>query len=114
MGPANTYRARYRREHYVKKDVRRELYQEFMELCGEPSFTDCLMRVVEVLKSVRGQQAKPLRAVHDLVDDPSRRCTASKYGKSYVVRCEDGSTAFIPADMLPELVERFGLVLIEK
>jgi len=45
---------------------------------------------------------------------PSRDCTGKKVGKVYFIECADGSRAFIPEAVLPELVERFGMVVVEK
>jgi hypothetical protein len=44
---------------------------------------------------------------------PSRKCVAKKVGKSYLIECEDGARAFVPSNAIPDLVERFGLVVRE-
>jgi len=44
---------------------------------------------------------------------PSKKCVATKVGKSYLVECEDGARAFVPSNAIPDLVERFGLVVRE-
>lgn len=45
---------------------------------------------------------------------PSKKCVATKVGKSYLIECEDGARAFVPSNAIPDLVERFGLVVREK
>jgi hypothetical protein len=45
---------------------------------------------------------------------PSKKCVAKKVGKSYLVECEDGAKAYIPSNAIPDLVERFGLIVREK
>jgi len=45
---------------------------------------------------------------------PSKKCVATKVGKSYLIECEDGAKAFVPSNTIPDLVERFGLVVREK
>jgi len=45
---------------------------------------------------------------------PSKKCVGKKVGKSYLVECEDGARAYIPSSAIPDLVERFGLVVREK
>ena len=45
--------------HYVKRDVRRELYNEFIEWCGDRSFNNCLRKALEILK-MNNQSRKDL------------------------------------------------------
>jgi len=45
------YKSRYIKEHYVKRDIRKDLYNEFIEWCGERSFNNCLRKALEILKT---------------------------------------------------------------
>jgi hypothetical protein len=44
------YHAKYVKEHYVKRDIRRELYEAFIEWCGERSINICLEKALNVLR----------------------------------------------------------------
>jgi hypothetical protein len=61
------YHARYVREHYVKRDIKRELYEAFIEWCGERSINICLEKALNILRgnitlNVRGNTASNIRA----------------------------------------------------
>ena len=62
--------------------------------------------------SPRREWGNPIDYVESGVT-PSRKCVAKKVGKSYLIECEDGARAFIPSSTVPDLVERFGLVVRE-
>ena len=56
------YHTRYVREHYVKRDIKRELYEAFIEWCGERSINACLEKALSILRgnvplNVRGNIA---------------------------------------------------------
>jgi len=107
---------RYQREHYTKITVRRELLEELRRVAGERGLS-----VPELIKSLleshigtyMGSPTGEEHPVKHLVGSspPSVRCVAVRTGKSYLVECGDGSKAFVPSEALPELVERFGLVV---
>jgi hypothetical protein len=123
------YIARYKREHYVKKDIRKDIYEKLIEWCGELSINSCLEKVLNALPQNMGrnippeysggiyrgnmERGNPIDYVESGVA-PSRRCVATKVGKSYLIECEDGARAFVPSNAIPDLVERFGLVVREK
>jgi len=46
------YMTRYIKKHYVKRDIRRDLYEEFLSWCGERSFNNCLRKALEILRSI--------------------------------------------------------------
>jgi hypothetical protein len=56
------YHTRYVKEHYVKRDIKRELYEAFIEWCGEKSINICLEKALSILRgnvtlNVRGNIA---------------------------------------------------------
>jgi hypothetical protein len=56
------YHARYVKEHYIKRDIKRELYEAFIEWCGEKSINICLEKALSILRgniplNVRGNIA---------------------------------------------------------
>jgi hypothetical protein len=63
--------------------------------------------------SPRREWGNPIDYVENGVTPP-RKCVATKVGKSYLIECEDGARAFVPSNAIPDLVERFGLVVREK
>ena len=123
------YITRYKREHYVKKDIRRDIYEKLIEWCGEPNINSCLEKVLNALSQNMGRNipseysggiyrgnmewSNPIDYVENRVT-PSKKCVATKVGKSYLIECEDGARAYIPSNVIPDLVERFGLVVREK
>jgi hypothetical protein len=44
------YHTRYVKEHYVKRDIKRELYEAFIEWCGERSINICLEKALRILR----------------------------------------------------------------
>jgi hypothetical protein len=44
------YHTRYVKEHYVKRDIKRELYEAFIEWCGERSINICLEKALSILR----------------------------------------------------------------
>jgi hypothetical protein len=122
------YITRYKKEHYVRKDIRKDIYEKLIEWCSEPSINSCLEKVLNALpRNIGGnipgeysggiyrgnmELGNPIDYVESRVT-PSRKCVATKVGKSYLVECEDGARAFIPSNAIPDLVERFGLVVRE-
>lgn len=49
--PNTRYITRYVKEHYVRKKIRREIYEAFIKWCGEDSINICLEKVLKVLGS---------------------------------------------------------------
>jgi hypothetical protein len=45
------YHARYVRERYVKRDIRRDLYERLVSWCGERSINICLEKALAVLEA---------------------------------------------------------------
>jgi len=43
------YLARYMREHYVSRRIRRDIYERFISWCGERSINSCLEKALEIL-----------------------------------------------------------------
>jgi len=43
------YLARYMKEHYVSRRIRRDIYERFISWCGERSINSCLEKALEVL-----------------------------------------------------------------
>jgi hypothetical protein len=43
------YISRYIREHYVRRNIRRDLYERFIEWCGERSINICLEKALSIL-----------------------------------------------------------------
>jgi len=43
------YLARYMREHYVSRRIRRDIYERFIEWCGESSINSCLEKALSIL-----------------------------------------------------------------
>ena len=55
------YITRYHRKHYVKRGIRRDLYERLIKWCGESGINICLekaLSILEPLKSLRGTEAK--------------------------------------------------------
>jgi hypothetical protein len=48
------YISRYIREHYVRRNIRRDLYDRFTKWCGERSINICLERALDVLERKSG------------------------------------------------------------
>jgi hypothetical protein len=46
-----SYRTRYMKEHYVKRNIRRDIYEEFIRWCGEPSINRCLEKVLSMVRA---------------------------------------------------------------
>jgi hypothetical protein len=44
------YHTRYVKEHYIKRDIKRELYEAFIEWCGERSINICLEKALNILR----------------------------------------------------------------
>jgi hypothetical protein len=44
------YHTRYVKEHYIKRDIKRELYEAFIEWCGERSINICLEKALRILR----------------------------------------------------------------
>jgi hypothetical protein len=119
------YIARYKREHYVRKDIRKDIYEKLVGWCGEASINSCLEKVLNALpRNISGEYGGGIfrgnMGVGNPIDyvesglTPSKKCVATKVGKSYLIECEDGARAYIPSNAIPDLVERFGLVVREK
>jgi hypothetical protein len=82
-----SYKKRYLSEHYVQKRIRRDLYEKFVEWCGETSINICLEKALDVLLSSRAslesklsepvskQLADPPSAAEEKVRDMLRRVT---------------------------------------
>ncbi len=45
------YISRYIKEHYVRRNIRRDLYERFIEWCGERSINICLEKALNILAS---------------------------------------------------------------
>jgi hypothetical protein len=45
------YISRYIREHYVRRNIRRDLYERFIKWCGERSINICLEKALSILAS---------------------------------------------------------------
>jgi hypothetical protein len=45
------YISRYIKEHYVRRNIRRDLYDRFIEWCGERSINICLEKALNILAS---------------------------------------------------------------
>jgi hypothetical protein len=71
------YHTRYVKEHYVKRDIKRELYEAFIEWCGERSINICLEKALSILRgnvplNVRGNMA-PNAGANQPKTSPDRR-----------------------------------------
>jgi len=44
-----SYVKKYMRERYVSRRIRRDLYERFVEWCGEPSINICLEKALSIL-----------------------------------------------------------------
>jgi len=42
--------SQYKKEHYVKKDIRKDLYERFIKWCGENSINICLEKALSLLE----------------------------------------------------------------
>ena len=58
--------------HYVKRDIRRELYEEFIEWCGDRSFNNCLRKALEILK-MNSQHSDQVKKDLDREKDRERK-----------------------------------------
>jgi len=45
------YIARYKKEHYVRRDIRRDLYERLVKWCGERSVNMCLEKALSILEA---------------------------------------------------------------
>ena len=55
------YMTEYMRRRYVKRNIRKDLYERFIKWCGEPSINVCLEKalgILEPLKAIRGTETK--------------------------------------------------------
>jgi hypothetical protein len=55
------YITRYHRKHYVKRSIRKDLYERLIKWCGEPGINICLekaLSILEPLKSLRSTETK--------------------------------------------------------
>jgi hypothetical protein len=55
------YITRYHRKHYVKRSIRKDLYERLTKWCGEPGINICLekaLSILEPLKSLRSTETK--------------------------------------------------------
>jgi hypothetical protein len=58
---AMKYITEYQRRHYVKRNIRRDLYERFIKWCEETSINRCLEKalgILEPLKAIRGTETK--------------------------------------------------------
>jgi hypothetical protein len=74
------YHARYVREHYVKRDIKRELYEAFIEWCGERSINICLEKALSILRgnitlNVRGNVTHTSGSITTTTGDVGRAPT---------------------------------------
>jgi hypothetical protein len=53
------YISRYIREHYVKRNIRKELYDRFIRWCGEASINLCLEKALKILEANIGANIAP-------------------------------------------------------
>jgi hypothetical protein len=53
------YHTRYVKEHYVKRDIKRELYERFIKWCGERSINICLEKALSILEANIGANIAP-------------------------------------------------------
>jgi hypothetical protein len=44
------YISQYKKEHYVKRDIRKDLYERFIKWCGENSINICLEKALSLLE----------------------------------------------------------------
>ena len=55
------YMTEYMRRRYVKRNIRKDLYERFIKWCGESSINVCLEKalgILEPLKAIRGTETK--------------------------------------------------------
>jgi hypothetical protein len=45
------YMSRYKKEHYVKRDIRKDLYERFIKWCGGGGVNVCLEKALRVLEA---------------------------------------------------------------
>ena len=74
------YHARYVREHYIKRDIKRELYEAFIEWCGERSINICLEKALSILRgnitlNVRGNVTRTSGSITTTTGDVGRAPT---------------------------------------
>jgi hypothetical protein len=53
------YISRYIREHYVRRNIRKELYDRFIKWCGEASINLCLEKALKILETNIGANIAP-------------------------------------------------------
>jgi len=53
------YISRYIREHYVKRNIRRDLYERLVRWCGERSVNSCLEKALSILEANIGANIAP-------------------------------------------------------
>ena len=59
------YITRYHRKHYVKRSIRKDLYERLIKWCGESGINICLekaLSILEPLKSIPKQEDKSKKA----------------------------------------------------
>jgi hypothetical protein len=100
------YHARYVREHYVKRDIKRDLYEAFIEWCGERSINICLEKALNILRgnitvNVRGNIAPNTGA------NPSKPNTTASMGYEW---CYSKSKVRNLQNLLNWVDQRFGLI----
>jgi hypothetical protein len=76
------YHTRYVKEHYIKRDIKRELYEAFIEWCGERSINVCLEKALSILRgnvplNVRGNIASQGKS-ESLTQSNTQSTTQSK------------------------------------
>jgi hypothetical protein len=53
------YISRYIREHYVRRNIRRDLYERLVRWCGERSVNSCLEKALSILEANIGANIAP-------------------------------------------------------
>jgi hypothetical protein len=56
------YHTQYVKKHYVKRDIKRELYEAFIEWCGEKSINICLEKALNII--LRGNIQSNIQSIH--------------------------------------------------
>jgi hypothetical protein len=104
------YHTRYVKEHYVKRDIKRELYEAFIEWCGERSINICLEKALRILRgniplnvgvNIRGNIAPNTGASQSKPD------TVASTGYEW---CYDRSKVRNLRDLVDWVDKTFGLV----
>jgi hypothetical protein len=47
------YITRYHRKHYVKRSIRKDLYERLIKWCGEPGINICLEKALSILEPLK-------------------------------------------------------------